>query len=70
MRGPWATRCGIGRYGFLLPMDEARARRHRSLGPSRMPYSKEICAHGGGRTATELVPHFFRSLAESHGVRP
>jgi imidazoleglycerol-phosphate dehydratase / histidinol-phosphatase len=60
---------GIGRYGFLLPMDEARVQVAMDL--SGRPYA--IFEGKFGRTevgglATELVPHFFRSLAETMGA--
>lgn len=60
---------GIQRYGFLLPMDEASAK--VSLDLSGRPYFKFA---GGpkrefvGGLAVEMVPHFFRSLAESLGA--
>lgn len=60
---------GIHRYGFLLPMDEALA--HAAIDLSGRPY----CVFEGrfnrervGQLPTELVPHFFRSLAESLGA--
>jgi imidazoleglycerol-phosphate dehydratase/histidinol-phosphatase len=60
---------GIGRYGFLLPMDEARVQVAMDL--SGRPYA--VFEGKFGRTevgglATELVPHFFRSLAETMGA--
>jgi imidazoleglycerol-phosphate dehydratase/histidinol-phosphatase len=60
---------GIDRYGFLLPMDESEAR--VSLDLSGRPYfvfkGRFPRAQVGG-LPTELVPHFFRSLAESLGA--
>ncbi|HEY4368591.1 MAG TPA: bifunctional histidinol-phosphatase/imidazoleglycerol-phosphate dehydratase HisB [Steroidobacteraceae bacterium] len=60
---------GIHRYGFLLPMDEALAQVAIDL--SGRPY----CVFEGqfgrdvvGQLPTELVPHFFRSLAETMGA--
>jgi len=60
---------GIHRYGFLLPMDEALAQVAIDL--SGRPY----CVFEGkfgrdsvGQLPTELVPHFFRSLAETLGA--
>jgi len=60
---------GIARFGFLLPMDEARAQVAIDL--SGRPYA--IFEGKFGRDAvgglpTELVPHFFRSLGESLGA--
>jgi imidazoleglycerol-phosphate dehydratase/histidinol-phosphatase len=60
---------GIQRYGFLLPMDESSAKVCLDL--SGRPYFKFV---GGpkrefvGGFAVEMVPHFFRSLAESLGA--
>ncbi len=60
---------GISRYGFLLPMDESRAQiaidlsgRAFSVFEGRFP-RPEV-----GSLPTELVPHFFRSLADSLGA--
>ena len=60
---------GIGRYGFVLPMDEAQARVAIDLS------GRAFCVFEGvfpraevGRLPTELVPHFFRSLADSLGA--
>jgi imidazoleglycerol-phosphate dehydratase / histidinol-phosphatase len=60
---------GIARYGFLLPMDESRVQVAIDL--SGRPYAvfdgKFPRADVGG-LATELVPHFFRSLGETLGA--
>jgi imidazoleglycerol-phosphate dehydratase/histidinol-phosphatase len=60
---------GIARYGFLLPMDEARVQVAIDL--SGRPYAVWEGSFGRnevGGLPTELVPHFFRSLAESLGA--
>jgi len=60
---------GIARYGFLLPMDESRVQ--VALDLSGRPYSVWEGRFGRaeiGGLATELVPHFFRSLAETLGA--
>lgn len=60
---------GIGRYGFLLPMDEARVQVAIDL--SGRPYSVFEGKFGRpevGGLPTEMVPHFFRSLAETLGA--
>ncbi len=56
---------GIGRYGFLLPMDESLA--HVSLdlsGRSYFVFSGDFKRETVGELSTELVPHFFRSFAD------
>ncbi len=60
---------GIHRYGFLLPMDEALAQVAIDL--SGRPYFVFEGRFGRdqvGELPTELVPHFFRSLAETLGA--
>lgn len=60
---------GIARYGFLLPMDEAQSR--VTLDLSGRPYfvfEGRFNRERIGELPTELVPHFFRSLAESLGA--
>jgi imidazoleglycerol-phosphate dehydratase/histidinol-phosphatase len=60
---------GIQRYGFLLPMDEADAEVSVDLGGRpflvfEAKFGRELV----GDLPTELVPHFFRSLAETLGA--
>lgn len=60
---------GIGRFGFVLPMDETQARVAIDL--SGRPYAVFEGQFGRervGELPTELVPHFFRSLGESLGA--
>ncbi|MEA3108559.1 MAG: imidazoleglycerol-phosphate dehydratase / histidinol-phosphatase, partial [Gammaproteobacteria bacterium] len=60
---------GIGRYGFLLAMDEAEAQ--VALDISGRPYfvwEGRFNRERVGDMPTELVPHFFRSLAEALGA--
>jgi imidazoleglycerol-phosphate dehydratase / histidinol-phosphatase len=57
---------GIARYGFVLPMDEAQVRvaidlSGRAFGVFEGKFNREAV----GGLPTELVPHFFKSLAES-----
>jgi len=66
LRNALGAKLGIARYGFVLPMDEAQVRvaidlSGRAYGVFEGKFSRE--AVGGLRT--ELVPHFFKSLAES-----
>lgn len=69
LRQALGPKAGIGRYGFVLPMDEAQARVAVDL--SGRPYAvfdAELDREAVGGLPTELVPHFFRSLAESLGA--
>jgi imidazoleglycerol-phosphate dehydratase/histidinol-phosphatase len=60
---------GIGRYGFVVPMDEALAQVSLDLsGRSHFTFEGEFGRETVGGLATELVPHFFRSLADSLGA--
>jgi imidazoleglycerol-phosphate dehydratase/histidinol-phosphatase len=60
---------GIARYGFLLPMDEAQARIAIDLsGRPYFVFEGRFNRERVGELPTELVPHFFRSLAESLGA--
>ncbi|ROQ30122.1 bifunctional histidinol-phosphatase/imidazoleglycerol-phosphate dehydratase HisB [Gallaecimonas pentaromativorans] len=60
---------GIGRYGFVLPMDECRCEAVLDL--SGRPYCKvdvDFSRDQVGELATEMVPHFFRSLSDAAGI--
>lgn len=60
---------GIARFGFLLPMDETLVQVAMDL--SGRPYFVFEGSFGRpevGGLPTEMVPHFFRSLAESLGA--
>ncbi|HEU4618334.1 MAG TPA: imidazoleglycerol-phosphate dehydratase HisB [Gammaproteobacteria bacterium] len=60
---------GIGRYGFVLPMDEAEAEVSIDLGGRPyLVFEGELARERVGELPTELVPHFFRSLAETLGA--
>ena len=57
---------GVGRYGFLLPMDESQA--EVAIDLSGRPFSQfsgRFNRDVVGAFPTELVPHFFRSLSDS-----
>lgn len=56
---------GIGRFGFYLPMDESSARVALDLsGRTYARFDGRFSRDAVGGLATEMVPHFFRSLAE------
>lgn len=60
---------GIHRYGFLLPMDEALAQVAIDLsGRTYFVFEGQFGRDSVGQLPTELVPHFFRSLAETLGA--
>jgi imidazoleglycerol-phosphate dehydratase/histidinol-phosphatase len=66
LRTALGDKVGIARYGFLLPMDEAQVRvaidlSGRAYGVFEGKFNREAV----GGLPTELVPHFFKSLAES-----
>jgi len=69
LRTALGSKSGIARYGFVLPMDDARAQ--VALDLSGRPYAKYTARFNReqvGGLPTELVPHFFRSLAEGLGA--
>jgi imidazoleglycerol-phosphate dehydratase/histidinol-phosphatase len=60
---------GIHRYGFLLPMDESLAQIAIDLsGRPYFVFEGQFGRDQVGQLPTELVPHFFRSLAETLGA--
>ena len=66
LRAALGAKLGIARYGFVLPMDEAQVRvaidlSGRAYGVFEGRFQREAV----GGLPTELVSHFFRSLAES-----
>ena len=69
LRRALACKAGIARYGFLLPMDEAEARVAIDLaGRAFAQFSGRFARETVGALPTELVSHFFRSLAEALGA--
>jgi imidazoleglycerol-phosphate dehydratase/histidinol-phosphatase len=69
LREALGNKFGIGRYGFLLPMDESEARVALDLsGRAAFAFRAEFPRQNVGEFSTEMVEHFFRSLAESLGA--
>ena len=68
LRAALGEKHGLARYGFLLAMDEAAAQ--VALDLSGRPYflfEGHFTREAVGGLPTELVPHFFRSLADALG---
>jgi len=62
-------RRGIGRYGFVLPMDESLATVSIDLsGRPVLVFGAEFPRDTVGGFSTEMVRHFFASLAQSLGA--
>jgi imidazoleglycerol-phosphate dehydratase / histidinol-phosphatase len=60
---------GIARYGFVLPMDEAWVQVALDLsGRACLVFKGKFPRPEVGELPTEMVPHFFRSLADSLGA--
>lgn len=69
LRRALGDRRGIGRYGFSLPMDESAADARIDLsGRPQLVFDGEFPRERVGDLPTELVPHFFRSLADALGA--
>ncbi len=69
LRNALGDKKGIGRYGFLLAMDESLAQVAIDLsGRAYFIWEGQFARDQVGQLPTELVPHFFRSLADSLGA--
>ena len=69
LRNALGDKLGINRYGFLLPMDEALAQVAIDLsGRFYFDFEGRFLREKVGGLSTELVPHFFRSFADSLGA--
>lgn len=66
LREALGDKLGIHRYGFVLPMDEANVQASIDLsGRPYAVYEGDLGRDQVGQLSTEMVPHFFRSLAET-----
>ncbi len=64
-----ADRSGIGRFGFVLPMDEAEAKVSIDLGGrAYLVFDAEFKAPLLGAYPTQMTEHVFRSLAQGLGA--
>ena len=69
LRKALGNKLGIGRYGFLLPMDESEAKVALDLsGRASFSFAGRFPRDNVGELSTEMVEHFFRSLADSLGA--
>ncbi len=66
LREALGNKRGTARYGFTLPMDEALANAALDLsGRGYFRFEGSFPRERVGELATELVPHFFRSMCET-----
>lgn len=69
IREALGNKFGIGRYGFVVPMDESEARVSIDLsGRSRFRFAGTFPRERVGELSTEMVQHCFQSLADSLGA--
>lgn len=63
------NKSGIGRYGFVLPMDDVQAQVALDLsGRFYFKWDADFSRPMLGALSTEMISHFFRSVAESLGA--
>jgi len=63
------NKAGIGRYGFVMPMDETQARVAIDLsGRPAAVFKGEFPTDHVGEFPVEMCPHFFESMAQTLGA--
>lgn len=69
LKSALGTKAGIGRYGFIMPMDETQARVAIDLsGRPAFVFKGEFPTDHVGEFSAEMCPHFFLSLSQSLGA--
>jgi imidazoleglycerol-phosphate dehydratase/histidinol-phosphatase len=69
MRKALGNKFGIGRYGFVMPMDESEAKVVLDLsGRNAFVFKADFPRDTVGELSTEMVEHFFRSFADALGA--
>jgi imidazoleglycerol-phosphate dehydratase/histidinol-phosphatase len=69
LRKALGNKLGVGRYGFLMPMDESEAKVALDLsGRAQFEFQGQFSRDSVGELSTEMVEHFFRSLSDSLGA--
>lgn len=69
LRKALGSKLGVGRYGFVVPMDESEARASIDLsGRGRIVFEGDFPREKVGEFASEMVEHFFRTLSDTLGA--
>lgn len=69
LKSALGNKAGIGRYGFVMPMDETQARVAIDLsGRPAATFKGNFPTDHVGEFPVEMCPHFFQSLAQTLGA--